>query len=253
MAGELPTPIDIQTGLPLPILPAELSKEGSFSLLDGDDYHHHFHPRRSDDLLNNGGRAVRVSRGQYVNKNLHWRYHLMFDGPELPTTIEDKFRTTVLACAGIVPPKAIDLSTYGEYKIVDLSKRQLKKISDPASICIEGTHRSLARRDMIREELGRFFADFAVSRSVEVVKQELLIEEFLSKKIKPERRMHLGNKILSITLNESLWDIEQKRINLYKNGYEVGRKRLHEVVFGMFLPNKYQGQLYSKLKPVYVD
>ena len=253
MAGELPTPIDIQTGLPLPILPAELSKESSFSFLAEKNFHHHFHPRRSEHLMNDDGRAVRFSRGQYVQKELHKRYHDIFIGPELPHTLDDKFKMSVLACAGIVPPQAIDLSNRSEINIVDLSKKQLRKISGPGSICIEGTLRGDCKRNGIRHEIGRFYANYAVSKSVEIFSDENIIEEFLNPRIKPDRRRHLGNKILRITLNESLSGVEEERRVLSKEGYEIGRKKAHEVVFGLFLPSSYHGKLASQLKLAYLD
>ena len=129
------TPIDTElTNLPLPVL-----MTGTDFSLNGDNFHHHFHPSRSselgydpttgrlyprDDLRRMAGMAVRTSRVQDIPIWLHSRYNNIFSGPPLPETLEEQFTTVVLVCAGIVPRQAIDLYTPGEFSVVDLAPKQ---------------------------------------------------------------------------------------------------------------------------------
>ncbi len=252
MNGLIATPVDQPTGLPLPILPAELSKEGSFDLLDQEkNFHHIWHPNTSEELQGITGRALRYSAGWFIQKTLHRNYHELFYGPQqLPSDIDQKFRACVLSCAGIIPPQAINLSVRGEYEIVDLTKSQQSWLSRSGLLCIESTYsRNPTTASCRRNDIGRFFGEYAVTKSPEVCK-ELLLEEFLDPNTPPEQKRKLGNKILSITLNEPLSDIEKQRKQLKKEGYRTKVEKIHDVVFQLFLPNRvgdYHQQLESKL------
>src|SRR5688572_27519935 len=113
MAAELVTETDHISGLPLPIAPRceHLSRYNS---LIADD-HHGWHPRNAPELATLGGQALRSSWMQFIEKDLHnegpFSYHRFFVGPELPTDDSVIFGSCILACAGYIPNRVIDLTS----------------------------------------------------------------------------------------------------------------------------------------------
>jgi len=113
MAAEYATPLDLETGIPLPIMPrADLPPvprgRGGRNLERIADWHHPFHPRPVLLAGDQGDQAVRHCRTQWADyEDHHHRYHNVFVGPTLPESAEEQFRTVVLAAAGYVPDHAI--------------------------------------------------------------------------------------------------------------------------------------------------
>jgi hypothetical protein len=223
--GELITaPIDELTGLPLPIL----MQSHDFRPIKGREapatpnYHHHFHPRNSielgldgeegkklayDDPLRLEGLAVRYSRGQYTPKWLHNRYHKIFLGPELPDNSHDKFTAVVLACAGVVPRRAIDLYSPGEYSEVSLSDNQHDFIAK--KLYYEGAASKPGYPNR-KGEIGRFIATYAIENSLNEILSEneiwKKVEEFLEPKDQ-ETRSKAGKFILAHAVDASVADL----------------------------------------------
>jgi hypothetical protein len=167
------------------------------------DYHHHFHPRRHDLLQDVGGRAVRFSRGQFLPRYLHDNYHAIFDGPQLPGSSAEKYRACVLACAGIVPRQALDVSHKGSYNILELSPKDHSELSASRSVFVERAFRR--RGDMyVRKQIAQFFAEYALQQNVHLVVSEKVIGEFLDEKTEARRKKELGNFILKEALGMSL-------------------------------------------------
>lgn len=236
------------TGLPLPILPVELStNEAPFSFQR--DFHHHFHPRGSTELSRQtvGGRAVRYARGQTIERYLHERYHDIFSGPELPQTEEERFKTSVLACAGVMPRQAIDLSIPGEYQVVSLSKAQFKKLAAPNSIHIESAFHpknSIKRR----REIGKFFANYALKQDFKDVVSNNVIDQFLDPKIEAARRYELGNFILSEASSAAVRSLVPIHSELIKEGY-VAQDRSNKIgkIIRKFFPKDNYPDYYSQI------
>lgn len=203
MAAEIKTPVCEVTGLPLPIAPNEPPKtEARFNF---SDYHHHFHPRNDELLQGINGKAVRYSRGQFLPRVLHNRYHQIFNGPELPDNDTDRYRLSVLACAGVVPRQAINLSKPGEYQIVNLSNEEYASLASPDSIYIE---RARKRSEYYtRKTIGKFFASYALQQNVRDAVSEKVVGQFLDEKTTPERKKELGNFILREALGMTIDDI----------------------------------------------
>jgi hypothetical protein len=222
MAAEQATPTCEISGLPLPILPTEPDAR-ALSLYE--DYHHHFHPRKSPELKGIDGKALRYSRGQLIARYLHTRYHQLFEGPSLPATREEKFRSTVLACAGVVPRQAIDLSREGEYRIVTLSNRQFEQLAAPRSIYVERafspTHAYYKRRT-----IGRFFAVYAMQQNVRQAVSDHVIEQFLDPGAEAGRKKELGNFILKEALGMSLEHLIPVHEDLKGEGYITPERQM---------------------------
>lgn len=106
-------PVDLRTGLPLPIAPAF-----NIAALPQDQVneHHHFYPRLSPTLTSTlGGKALRVSRIQRVEVSQHnfgdRFFHKYFpEGAEIPKDAARQLGMCVLACAGYVPEQVVDTS-----------------------------------------------------------------------------------------------------------------------------------------------
>jgi hypothetical protein len=222
MAAELQSPVCKATGLPLPILPTEPDARALFIF---EDYHHHFHPRNSPELKEIEGRAVRYSRGQMIGRFLHDRYHQLFLGPPLPETLDEKFRVAVMACAGVVPRQALDLSTPGEYKVVNLTNDQYERLTDPHSIHVDRAFHP-EQSFYKRRTIGKFFASYAMQQNVRLAVSDNVIEQFLDVQATPERKKELGNLILREALGMSVESLAPLHRGLQEEGYVAPRKQL---------------------------
>lgn len=136
VAAELITPLDHETGIPLPILPT--------GVLERDDpntnWHHAWHANSAPQLQGVGGRALRHSRVQLVRDIDHnhgdkekgkLTYHDYYVGPPLPETDDERFRLCVIAAAGHVPDKAIDLWSADEPQVVTMTPAQKQILREP--------------------------------------------------------------------------------------------------------------------------
>jgi hypothetical protein len=128
-------PVDIATGLPLPIAPVF-----DMNALSPDDIneHHHFYPRLSPVLRDtSGGRALRVSRIQRVAKIQHnfgdKFFHKYFpEGPDIPFDPLEQLGLCVLACAGYLPTRVVDTQG-GEPAVRDMLPWELGRLQRPGS------------------------------------------------------------------------------------------------------------------------
>lgn len=198
----LRTPVDEQTGLPLPILPIPAfphSKVSSFS-----DYHHHYHPRPMFTDTRFGGddslTAVRMSRGQQLPRWLHEHYHHFFSGPDLPSSRTEAFKLAVLGCAGVMPAMGIDFTGGNGPVMRELSGSEQTRTHK--TIRREGEHRHDRGRSQ-RNKIGFFFANYAVEQAVETAVSDRVIDQFLFSHDK-RVRIRLGNFILDKALDMSV-------------------------------------------------
>lgn len=246
-AGLETTPTCEATGLPLPILPVD-PEQRDLSLPT--DFHHHFHPQRSVELSRKslGGRALRYSRGQTIERYLHDRYHDFFSGPELPQNPNEHFRLSVLACAGVVPRQAIDLSTYGEYKIVDLSLEQFDDLAGQTSIHTEAEFHP-KNGEKRRQEIGKFFAAYALRQDLRtVISDKFIIEQFLDPKTSTEQKAKLGTSILNEASNAAVDDLVPIHKELRRRGY-VARHKANKVrkIIGSFFTRDYYPDYFPQI------
>lgn len=100
-------PTDPMTDLPYPLLLPDDNGRHAARV----DYHHLFHPRAR--CWNQVQRDRPTEHFEFVLAKMcrdgSTKYHQKYDGPGLPVTVQDKFAVVVLACAGVVPRKAMQL------------------------------------------------------------------------------------------------------------------------------------------------
>jgi hypothetical protein len=215
------TPTCESTGLPLPVAINELLPGAHLLFWD---YHHHFHPRKDAALRDISGLAVRVSRGQFLPRYLHNRYHATFSGPELPLTDSDKFKTTILACAGVVPRQALQIYNNSQYEVQDLDEEAHAQLVESKTIYIEGVNKN-RKFTFISGALSKFFIEFAIAQDIRQAVSERVIGEFIEKNISPERRLELGNFILSEALGITVDNLEPIKRGLDEEGLVAVRGR----------------------------
>ncbi len=256
MQEKLPTPTCEVTNLPLAIAKTEPTKGAQFSFRD---YHHHFHPERHEQIQDVAGLALRYSRGQYMPRAIHDRYHEIFAGPQLSGDSSEKYRLCVLACAGVVPRQAIELSTRHEYRVIDLSHDAHAELADRRSIFIEGAWRKNKSGGLkqgnnreIRKSIGRFFAQYALQQDIHSVVSERVVAEFLDASTITRRRKELGNFILKEVLDTTIEEISPVHIAAQAEGLVSGqnnrqpRKVIRSFFTTEFFPD-YYGQIVQKL------
>lgn len=249
--GKLVTPTDHLTGLPFPIL-----MKGSDFIGRKSNYHHHLHPEKDEELGYRADKskvsreqlsglacfALRYCRGQRVPKWLHSRYHSNYYGPPLPTTTKGKFTMVTLACAGVVPRQAIDLYDIDEPKLVDLSDKDHDFIR--RRVYFEHAE-SEQRKRVTKSELGRFFAEYAISLNLAEVIPIEKIEEFLITKDR-RARTELGRLMLTNMVDASVAEL----IPVHEIAKEEGMVRkthrsLGNVVLKYFSQDKFHNYMDS--------
>jgi hypothetical protein len=242
------TPIDssITNLLPLPVL----MQSSDFNLGIA-DFHHHFHPEKSEQLgfdtensrlyrdyaKRLGGLAVRHSRGQLIPRWLHDRYHDTFSGPLLPTTDEDQFKTVVLACAGIVPRQAIELYVPGEARIVEMSDRQYNFVR--LRTFYEGADQFKHSK---RNKIGSFLVNYVINNSLDELAFRAEVEQKVAEFLRPkneEQRRNAGRDILAYAIESSVAELipihqEAKKERLVK----PTNRSLTEVILRFVTTNK---------------
>lgn len=246
MAEKLPTPTCEVSGLPLPVLPIEPREIGALSL-GRKDYHHHFHPHHSPHLLGLEGKALRYCRGQRIARSLHEDYHRVYGGPQIPVEPKEIFKTVVFALAGVMPREAINVKTFEK---VELTPRQFFTLASPRSIYFEGAR---SERHSIRttREIGRFFADYALRQDFMAAVPERDIEEFLYPKTNSDRRIELGNSILSSAVGASIDDLVPLHKELRREGYVTKQREALWNTVGRFFVKRvfpdYHEQVATRL------
>lgn len=184
MAAIEATPIDQSTGIPLPLVPIQNSFDPRSPEVN---WHHHFHPRRSPLLSHElpGGVALRTARLQRAFKHgNHKEYHQFFQGPPLPESVEDRFRTIVLAHAGYIPSHAILMRKHSMPKVVKMSEKQRDQLWHEGHI-----------RSGSPGEVRNFLGAYILGQDLSDV-SEGIIDEFVTTDSR-QRKRFLGNWLLA--------------------------------------------------------
>lgn len=224
------------TGLPLLVQPA--ITHGPW------DFDHCFFQKKAPELQREtqGGRALRVCRGQILNKSVHKRKHGIFKGARLPAkeSVSERFGLCVLACAGVVPRQAITMPTKNEFEVVDLSYEQMVEIADPNRMHIEPKNTPAMRR-YNRGVIGMFFAEYALSQSIDQVVSGRVIRGFLSPSATPQRKFELGNLILREASMATIEPLNEYYQDLRTEGYvaPTGPDGLSQTVRHFFTKDRY--------------
>ena len=211
------------TGLPLPILPLELAERRAllnFKEIQGlktyEDFHHMWFHDSAPELEGLLGRAQRSSYGQDINRSLHDRFTNRVLQPILPTEDKVKYHRTVDACAGIIPRKAVFMPKEGGILQVELTDEEYTYLASKVHIekHFHPKHHSSKRR-----LIGRAFATYLVDQNIEGVVSKKVVGEFLSKKTSAERKLVLGNQILSMTIWASVDELQPVYRELSREGF----------------------------------
>lgn len=221
------------------------------------NYHHHFYYRRDPNLegklrLNTellshperirlsqiAGLAVRMSRGQLLKVGTHNEAHRRFGaGPVLPVTLAEKYRMSVLACAGVLSPLAVDVTrSYGD-EVVEMNRQTFVSISNPKTL---GTEKFYLDRpaNYRRHVLGSFFIRYAARQDFHVVSTRI-VDEFLSTR-RPERKQALGSYLLKIGTELSVEPLREAHLMAKKSGYiQPGKPNLLSTVRKCIHPESY--------------
>ena len=231
----LATPVDELTKIPLPIL--VIDPPHKTANVDFWDYHHHFHPEKDLIQVDDATLALRRSRGQYLPRWLHEHYHHYFAGPELNYSREQIFQTVVLACAGVVPRKALDFSGYQGPTVVEITDEDTyQTLAD--TIKHEG-ERSSSIGGLARAQIGVFFANYAIEQSFENVVSQKVIGEFLNTRDTVRRKV-LGNLMLREAIQLSIEPIRLTDKRLREEGIMRKRKTdLSELIKDYFVRSRH--------------
>ena len=192
------TPTDEFTGVPSVLLPtADLPPIPSHqtNVERVADWHHPFHPRAQ--LINKtlGLAALRTVRKQWALYDRHHNnapegYHSVYDGPRLPETEAELFRTVVFAAAGYIPRLAIDFQKSEKYRLKPLSDEQRVHMWESGQIRVDNP---IHVRD--------FLIDYALNGNFVDIKSPVVHEFLYTDKL--ERRVQLGNELLRAAAYES--------------------------------------------------
>jgi hypothetical protein len=236
MAAERLSPVD-ETGMPLPLAPTGLSPFEK----DNSDWHHHFHPRRSELLTgSNGALAVRHSRVQITHRTQHDRYHQVFEGPPLPETETYQFSLVVLASAGYIPSQAVDSRSRRGPKIVKVKDAQRQRLWESGEI----------RPDNLTV-IRAFLGEFAVKQDLTDV-NEGTIDEFLHTHDQ-DRKKYLGHWLLAHAIDHAtepvlpVYSLARRRGLINPHAPRHPRSFVQFVLGPPSARNKYISQLEDRL------
>lgn len=208
--------IDYETRLPYPIAPTWGRRQLENNW---EDRHHAAYQRMAPELQGDAGRAVRHSRVQLVPRWLHNRYHGFYpDGIELPQTELDKFCFSVLACAGVIPDKAIDVSGK-KPQLVNIDPKGYRYFRRPGRLHPEYKINKYTKDDDYAKHRGIFFMKYILENNLEEISPELL-ERFLliDKQKHSKRRLQMGWLIVGKAIEVATEPIKP----LYKKAQEMG-------------------------------
>ena len=261
-------PTDPMTGLPFVILPILASGD-----IDPNhptvNYHHHFYNRRHPDLEGNikldsdsrsklgklslhevAGFAVRMSRGQLLPMEVHYMVHELYKvGPVLPDNLDDKFKTVVMACSGIVPHYAIDVTAPVSQRIVYMDKTLFDEVASPKLICTERSYYDRPA-NFRREVIGNFLMRYAIAEGLTAISSRT-VHDFLRPRSESDRA-HKGNMILKEALRACIDPMSDRFEELQYYGmvqqhktsvHRAVRKYIHPHKYPDFLPELEQGLL----------
>ncbi len=212
MTAERQTPVDENTGLPLPIYPAS-DDLGVRSKKLGCNWHHLFNPRNDEILAStDGGAFLRDSRLQLTPKWLHERYHQIYTGPPIPEVGRDQLLLGVLAVAGYLPELAIDVtrSEDRDSKVV-LDEALYRQMTGPRSQRHDIGKQINAQRFA---RIGRFMMAEVLNQNIEEIDQSIL-DQFLETKDQ-ELRLRLGRTIIDALIEQVTEPIEPIYAKAYR-------------------------------------
>jgi len=201
--GQLVTPVDDFSGIPLSLSPMYMAERPSRF---GPDDHHLWHERLDPRLLTLGGRALRSSRIQRANYDMHHLdYHAYnFRGPDIPETVASQLRPIILGAAGYIPGRAISFTRTGEPQLVIVPDDIRRKMWSDGQIRVE-------RVDTVRVFLKQLILDQDLSDV-----RSSTIDEFLYT-MDMKRKREIGNDLLARATRRATSSVKQAYVQAYKS------------------------------------
>ena len=238
-------PICETSWLPLPILPKELAEKRALftpndRLCEREDYHHLWSPEKHPVLQGLGGRALRYSLGEDINRSLHNRFNKVFEkGPLLPLNEDERFVAVLFGCSDVLPRQAVHLPADGGYEIVDLNEEEHRYVG---SKVYPERHFHQKYGFARRRSIGKFFASYLLSQTLDFGLSGSRIDEFIDPKTEDGRRKELGNQIITNIIGDSVSHLMPVHAELRKDGFVTNEKTydLGKTVRSFFTKNHYQ-------------
>lgn len=238
-------PICETSWLPLPILPKELAEKRALftaneRFSEREDYHHLWSPERHPLLQGLGGRALRYSLGEDINRSLHNRFNKTFEkGPILPETDDQRFVAILFGCADVLPRQAVHMPSDGGYEIVELSDEEHRYIG---SRVYPEKHFHQKYGFARRKSIGKFFASHVLSQTIDYGISDSKFEEFVDNRTSEHRRKELGNQIITNVIGDSVSHLVPVHAELKQDGFVTDDRRydLGKTVRSFFTKNYYQ-------------
>ena len=205
----IPTPVDTLTGLPYPIISG--NDIDSLRGLNVVNKNHAFFPKADPRLKTISGLALRVCRLQTVEAKYHnygkHAYHNFYDGPAIPETDNERFRTIIFALGGYIPRQGIDL-TGAEPVERDMTEQEYDKLR----IIDHGDYKYFTYGDSaIRVFFRQLVLDNAIKTDIE------LLDKFVNTRNSQHRR-HLGHTILQNSADIVAVPVEKDYQDVLSNG-----------------------------------
>lgn len=235
----LTTPRCEATGLPLLVSPF-VPREPGARYKQGSNYHHANSPKTAMELQEIAGKARRYSWGQMLNITVHDRYTHRFAGPNLEMSDNDEFKEIVLALSGVRPRQVLAVET-DQNRVVELDNQEYTAMYQPLLVHHQDAyHASHKRRSYARTVLGRYLAEYALSRDMVQTFKEETIEQFLDPQTNAQRRFELGNQFIIGAIGSSIDTLIPEHQSLVQEGYAVpGRHMAVRTAVGKFFTKQY--------------
>jgi len=203
------TPVDRLTGLPYPIISGD--DIDSLSGLNVVNKNHAFFPKADPRLKTISGLALRVCRLQTVEAKYHnngkHAYHEFYDGPAIPESDNERFRTIIFALGGYIPRQGIDL-TGAEPVERDMTEQEYDKIRT----IDHGDYKYFTYGESaIRVFFKQLVIDNAINTDIE------LLDKFVNTRNRQQRRK-LGHTILHNSADMVAIPVEKDYQDVLSNG-----------------------------------
>lgn len=214
----LETPVDLSTGVPLPIFPSdslpEIPASGSINIDRLGDWHHPFHPRSKLVSGDMGLQALRACRVQWVRYEEHHDgvgYHQTFAGPPIPENEDQLFKTIVFSTAGYVGNKAIKFAPNGQHEVVELGFLNRKELLKPKVLMIDDY-----------DKVKNYLLDYAARKTLPSVSPQLV--DILLHSTDLIRRQVVATLLIEAASEEITADIQDEFRNAKKRRWMQVRR-----------------------------
>ncbi len=200
-------PVELETGIPLPIEPRDNLPQ-VLRTGQGADTHHLIYPRTRKELQTDEGKLMRSLCLEWVDEYDHDDFHYHFDDYmankwKFPKNGPEKLGMSILYAAQYTPPQAIQITNSGP-RYVDLDETRRQQMWE-SGILRYGSHGAVYK--LIRESVLKLNLDDLVTEG------EI---DMLIRTTDTEQRLAIGNKLMALAVQEVVEPIRP----VYAHAYE---------------------------------